>query len=104
MSILLFCFSIYFMCGSYVNIPSWCFIIFYLHLHFVVCSTRYLIPCSHVMVSQRRAVRDLDFYGRSAQKFLSLTPACCTNVASRQTTPHQTPIRNKKTTKNRQVY
>ena len=42
---------------------------------------RYLIPCTHVMVSQRRAVRDLDLYGRSAQKFLSLTPACCTNVS-----------------------
>ncbi|KAK7467868.1 hypothetical protein BaRGS_00036905, partial [Batillaria attramentaria] len=32
----------------------------------------YLIPCTHVMVSQRRAVRDLDLYGKSAEKFLSL--------------------------------
>ncbi|XP_019386046.1 PREDICTED: FTS and Hook-interacting protein [Crocodylus porosus] len=38
---------------------------------------RYLIPCSHVMLSQRRAVRDLDLYGRSAAKFLSLIPRCC---------------------------
>ncbi|KAK7479180.1 hypothetical protein BaRGS_00029524 [Batillaria attramentaria] len=33
---------------------------------------KYLIPCTHVMVSQRRAVRDLDLYGKSAEKFLSL--------------------------------
>ncbi|XP_019379296.1 PREDICTED: FTS and Hook-interacting protein, partial [Gavialis gangeticus] len=38
---------------------------------------RYLIPCSHVMLSQRRAVKDLDLYGRSAAKFLSLIPRCC---------------------------
>lgn len=38
---------------------------------------RYLIPCTHVMVSQRRSVRDLDLYGKSAEKFLSLRPVCC---------------------------
>ncbi|NXY82365.1 F16A2 protein, partial [Alcedo cyanopectus] len=38
---------------------------------------RYLLPCSHVMLSQRRAVRDLDIYGRTAAKFLSLIPRCC---------------------------
>ncbi|XP_064000224.1 LOW QUALITY PROTEIN: FHF complex subunit HOOK-interacting protein 1B [Pogoniulus pusillus] len=38
---------------------------------------RYLLPCSHLMLSQRRAVRDLDIYGRAAAKFLSLTPRCC---------------------------
>ncbi|NXI48322.1 F16A2 protein, partial [Galbula dea] len=38
---------------------------------------RYLLPCSHVMLSQKRAVRDLDIYGRTAAKFLSLIPRCC---------------------------
>ncbi|XP_069130836.1 FHF complex subunit HOOK-interacting protein 1B-like isoform X2 [Argopecten irradians] len=38
---------------------------------------RYLIPCTHVMVSQRRAVKDIDLYGKSAEKFLSLRPNCC---------------------------
>ncbi|XP_069737789.1 FHF complex subunit HOOK-interacting protein 1B-like [Phaenicophaeus curvirostris] len=38
---------------------------------------RYLLPCSHLMLSQRRALRDLDIYGRSAAKFLSLIPRCC---------------------------
>ncbi|XP_078514834.1 FHF complex subunit HOOK-interacting protein 1B [Lissotriton helveticus] len=38
---------------------------------------RYLIPCNHVMLSQKRAVKDLDFYGRTADKFLSLIPKCC---------------------------
>ncbi|XP_053165806.1 FHF complex subunit HOOK interacting protein 1B [Hemicordylus capensis] len=38
---------------------------------------RYLIPCSHVMLSQKRAVKELDLYGRAAAKFLSLTPRCC---------------------------
>ncbi|XP_077197157.1 FHF complex subunit HOOK-interacting protein 1B [Paroedura picta] len=38
---------------------------------------RYLIPCSHIMLSQKRAVKELDIYGKAASKFLSLTPSCC---------------------------
>ncbi|XP_052282606.1 FHF complex subunit HOOK interacting protein 1B-like isoform X3 [Dreissena polymorpha] len=38
---------------------------------------KYLIPCTHVMVSQRRAVKDQDIYCKSAEKFLSLRPTCC---------------------------
>ncbi|XP_062861479.1 FHF complex subunit HOOK-interacting protein 1B [Trichomycterus rosablanca] len=38
---------------------------------------RYLMPCTHVMLSQRRAVRETDLYGKSADKFLSLIPECC---------------------------
>uniref|UniRef100_T1J1Q6 Uncharacterized protein n=1 Tax=Strigamia maritima TaxID=126957 RepID=T1J1Q6_STRMM len=37
----------------------------------------YLNPCTHVMVSQRSRVRDVDFYCKTASKFLSLTPDCC---------------------------
>lgn len=29
------------------------------------------------MLSQKRAVRDLDIYGKTAAKFLSLIPRCC---------------------------
>uniref|UniRef100_A0A8C6V573 FHF complex subunit HOOK-interacting protein 1B n=1 Tax=Neogobius melanostomus TaxID=47308 RepID=A0A8C6V573_9GOBI len=43
---------------------------------------RYLLPCTHVMLSQRRAIRETDLYGKSANKFLSLIPECC-----RQNTP-----------------
>ncbi|XP_028992134.1 FHF complex subunit HOOK interacting protein 1B [Betta splendens] len=43
---------------------------------------RYLLPCTHVMLSQRRAIRETDIYGKSADKFLSLIPECCRmNVA-----------------------
>ncbi|KAJ3592043.1 hypothetical protein NHX12_007173 [Muraenolepis orangiensis] len=38
---------------------------------------RYLLPCTHVMLSQRRAVRETDVYGKCADKFLSLIPECC---------------------------
>ncbi|XP_068185411.1 FHF complex subunit HOOK-interacting protein 1B [Antennarius striatus] len=38
---------------------------------------RYLLPCTHVMLSQRRAIRETDMYGKSADKFLSLIPQCC---------------------------
>ncbi|XP_044071600.1 FHF complex subunit HOOK interacting protein 1B [Siniperca chuatsi] len=38
---------------------------------------RYLLPCTHVMLSQRRAIREADVYGKSADKFLSLIPECC---------------------------
>ncbi|XP_034549741.1 FTS and Hook-interacting protein homolog isoform X1 [Notolabrus celidotus] len=44
---------------------------------------RYLLPCTHVMLSQRRAIRETDMYGKSADKFLSLIPECCRfNAAS----------------------
>lgn len=39
--------------------------------------SRYLLPCTHVMQSQRRAIRETDIYGKSADKFLSLIPDCC---------------------------
>lgn len=38
---------------------------------------RFLIPCTHVMVSQRRNVNDLDLQCKSAERFLSLRPNCC---------------------------
>lgn len=38
---------------------------------------KYLVPCSHVMVSQRSRVCDIDLYSCAAEKFLSLIPACC---------------------------
>ncbi|KAM9769238.1 FHF complex subunit HOOK-interacting protein 1A [Menidia menidia] len=38
---------------------------------------RYLIPCNHMMLSQRRVVRERDFYSGSAAKILALTPSCC---------------------------
>ncbi|XP_029053670.2 FHIP family protein AAEL005291 isoform X2 [Osmia bicornis bicornis] len=40
-----------------------------------------LSPCSHVMLSQRRRLRDIDPFGRAAEKFLSLTPSCCAPFA-----------------------
>ncbi|XP_059356174.1 FHF complex subunit HOOK-interacting protein 1B [Carassius carassius] len=43
---------------------------------------RYLLPCTHVMLSQRRAVRETDLYGKSADKFLSLIPECCQIAAA----------------------
>ncbi|KAM3937913.1 FHF complex subunit HOOK-interacting protein 1A [Leptodactylus fuscus] len=39
---------------------------------------RYLLPCNHVMVSQRSAVKERDCY--SAAKYLALTPDCCSNT------------------------
>ncbi|KAK1130234.1 hypothetical protein K0M31_018373 [Melipona bicolor] len=41
-----------------------------------------LSPCSHVMLSQRRRLRDIDPFGRAAEKFLSLTPTCCSPFTS----------------------
>ncbi|XP_019956778.2 FHF complex subunit HOOK-interacting protein 1A [Paralichthys olivaceus] len=38
---------------------------------------RYLIPCNHMMLSQRLVVRERDCYSVSAAKFLALTPTCC---------------------------
>ncbi|XP_035274737.1 protein FAM160A1 [Anguilla anguilla] len=38
---------------------------------------RYLIPCNHMMLSQRWVVRERDCYSVSAAKLLSLTPSCC---------------------------
>ncbi|KAM6268309.1 FHF complex subunit HOOK-interacting protein 1A isoform 2-T3 [Spheniscus humboldti] len=38
---------------------------------------RYLIPCNHMMLSQRWAVKERDCYSVSASKLLALTPLCC---------------------------
>ncbi|KFO93376.1 Protein FAM160A1, partial [Buceros rhinoceros silvestris] len=38
---------------------------------------RYLIPCNHMMLSQRWAVKERDCYSASAAKLLALTPVCC---------------------------
>lgn len=42
-----------------------------------ICLSRYLIPCNHIMLSQRRVVRERDCYSVSAAKILALTPSCC---------------------------
>ncbi|XP_051560975.1 FHF complex subunit HOOK interacting protein 1A [Myxocyprinus asiaticus] len=38
---------------------------------------KYLIPCNHMMLSQRRVLRERDCYSVSGAKFLALTPSCC---------------------------
>ncbi len=42
-----------------------------------ICLPRYLIPCNHMMLSQRRVVRERDCYSVSTAKILALTPSCC---------------------------
>lgn len=32
----------------------------------------YLIPCRHVMCSQRRHITDVEIYGKNAERFLAL--------------------------------
>ncbi|KAL6038275.1 hypothetical protein STEG23_004192, partial [Scotinomys teguina] len=39
--------------------------------------SRYLIPCNHMMLSQRWAVKERDCYSMSAAKLLALIPVCC---------------------------
>ncbi|XP_057708645.1 FHF complex subunit HOOK-interacting protein 1B isoform X2 [Corythoichthys intestinalis] len=56
---------------------------------------RYLLPCSHVMLSQRRAIREADTYGKCARKFLSLIPECCR--ASAPPRDEETAFRSKAT-------
>ncbi|XP_026873686.2 protein FAM160A1 [Electrophorus electricus] len=38
---------------------------------------KYLIPCNHIMLSQRRVLKERDCYSVSAAKILALTPSCC---------------------------
>ncbi|XP_048826066.1 FHF complex subunit HOOK interacting protein 1A-like isoform X2 [Brienomyrus brachyistius] len=38
---------------------------------------RYLIPCSHITLNQRGALKERDCYSVSAARFLALTPSCC---------------------------
>ncbi|KAL0113035.1 hypothetical protein PUN28_012339 [Cardiocondyla obscurior] len=49
-----------------------------------------LNPCSHVMLSQRSRLRDIDPFGRAAEKFLSLTPRCCI-LTSLESQPNSLP-------------
>ena len=50
-----------------------------------------LSPCTHVMLSQRRRLRDIDPFGRAAEKFLSLSPKCCLPFSSTSTLPNSLP-------------
>ncbi|XP_041078467.1 protein FAM160A1-like [Polyodon spathula] len=50
---------------------------------------RYLIPCNHMMLSQRRVVRERDCYSVSAAKILALTPSCISPVLSCAVQKHQ---------------
>ncbi|MGH0182606.1 UNVERIFIED_CONTAM: hypothetical protein FKN15_017511 [Acipenser sinensis] len=50
---------------------------------------RYLIPCNHMMLSQRRVVRERDCYSVSAAKILALTPSCISPVLSSALQKHQ---------------
>lgn len=43
---------------------------------------KYLIPCTHILSSQKRTIKEVDFYSKSASKFLSLIPACCSRSPS----------------------
>ncbi|XP_038055074.1 FTS and Hook-interacting protein-like isoform X2 [Patiria miniata] len=38
---------------------------------------KFLVPCNHIMVSQRKAIKEVDLHSKSADRFLSLRPACC---------------------------
>ncbi|XP_076811105.1 FHF complex subunit HOOK-interacting protein 1B-like isoform X2 [Clavelina lepadiformis] len=38
---------------------------------------RYIIPCQHILASQRRAICDVDIHNASASRFLALTPQSC---------------------------
>lgn len=53
---------------------------------------KYLVSCTHIMVSQKTRIRDLDFYGCAADKFLSLIPSCCiTDSSSSSSTSIENP-------------
>ncbi|KAF0300186.1 FTS and Hook-interacting protein [Amphibalanus amphitrite] len=43
---------------------------------------RHLLPCSHLMASQRSRVTETDLYGAGARRLLSLVPACCQPAAA----------------------
>ncbi|CAF2691561.1 unnamed protein product [Rotaria sp. Silwood2] len=56
----------------------------------------YLIPCRHVMCSQRRHITDMEIYGKNAEKFLTLRPSFANknnNTNSTETSrPRQTRV------------
>lgn len=42
---------------------------------FVLC--RYLLPCDHILPNQKRTIKSVDYYCKSATMFLYLTPSSC---------------------------
>jgi len=38
---------------------------------------RYLLPCHHILPNQKRTIKEMDFYCKSATMFLYITPSCC---------------------------
>jgi hypothetical protein len=43
--------------------------------YFLRIFIRYLIPCQHVMFSQRRHITEVEIYGKNAERFLLLRPS-----------------------------
>lgn len=63
-----------------------------------------LNPCSHVMLSQRSRLRDIDPFGRAAEKFLSLTPRCCSVLTSLESQTNSLPSTVSSSTYDRHGY
>lgn len=78
-------FSSEYICAYCLVYFKYCLILLVLVFSYLSCGTicvvsfsdRYLIPCNHMMLSQRRVLRERDYYSVSATKFLALTPSCC---------------------------
>ena len=48
-------------------------------IFFVLCfsNLRYLLPCNHILPNQKRTIKEMDFFCKSATMFLYLTPSSC---------------------------
>lgn len=44
---------------------------------YVFVMLRYLLPCDHILPNQKRTIKSVDYYCKSATMFLYLTPSCC---------------------------
>jgi len=45
--------------------------------YFYLLFLRYLLPCDHILPNQKRTIKSVDYYCKSATMFLYLTPSCC---------------------------
>ncbi|ESO02133.1 hypothetical protein HELRODRAFT_94403 [Helobdella robusta] len=51
---------------------------------------KYLLPCKHIMLSQHRVIKQIDYHNNDAKKFLSLMPQCFVNTPAPPKTTTQT--------------
>ena len=61
--------------------------------------SRYLLPCNHILPNQKRTIKEMDFYCKSATMFLYLIPTSCVKARKEEESEEASPLLSMKSFK-----